>query len=60
MFSPHLICVIVHDNLTCVDYHEITILWGNRANILCNKQNNTWILRNMKFISTVEQDIHSK
>ena len=32
-------------------------LWGNRTIILYNKQNNTWMLKNMKFISRVEQDI---
>ncbi len=33
------------------------IFWGNGAIILYRKQNNTWVLENMKFISSVEQNI---
>ena len=59
----NLTCVIIHDNLRCVDYHETHwslllyfcgMMW---LVFLYNKQNNAWMLGNMKFISRVEQDI---
>ena len=62
IIHDNLICVIIHDNLTCVDYHEahwrlLLYFCGAIGLFLCNKQNNTWMLGNMKFISRVEQDI---
>ena len=59
----NLTCVIIHDNLTCVDYHKMhwsLLLYFCGAIgllFLYNKQNNTWMLENMKFISRVEQGI---
>ena len=60
-------CVIIHDNLTCVDYHETirvycSYICGARGLFSLffynyNKQNNTWMFGNAKFISRVEQDI---
>ena len=66
MFPPctnridNLKCVSSHDNLTCVHYREThygLLLYFSGAIgpiFLYNKQNNTWMLGNMKFSSRVE------
>ena len=46
----YLTCVIIHDNLTCVHYHEM----HNKQN---NTINNTWHVWKYEIISCVEKDI---
>ena len=35
-------------------------LWANRTIVLYNKQNNTWMCGNLKYILIVDQDIDHK
>ncbi len=62
----NLTCEITYGNFTCDDYRLLSIVFnailggnfaGNGTIILYNKQKNTWMLGNVKFISRVDKDI---
>ena len=60
--SDNLTCEIIHDNLTCENYRFSNIAFLYKLSLfkdcpLYNKQKNTRVLGNTRFISRVEHDI---
>ena len=63
--TDNLACEIIYDNVTCENYrfsnnHQsklLDILYLSKTCSLCNKQKNTRVLGNTRFISRVEHDI---
>ena len=53
--SDNLTCEIIYDNLTCENYRFSIIAFQRLS--LYNKQKNTWVLGNTRFISHVGHDI---
>jgi hypothetical protein len=60
--SDNLTCEIIYDNLTCENYRFSIIAFLKKLSLfkdcsLYNKQKNTCVLGNTRFISRVEHDI---